>query len=99
MDANGDYKYLKPKRGSRYQQLFFGRIRAEVLYRETVGGEPLTPEQVAKEYNVPVGAVLEAIDYCTRHKDLLDAEWAREDAHIKSAGRDKWPYAPVAFCQ
>ncbi len=90
MDANGEYKYLKPKRGSRYRQLFFGRIRAEVLYRETVGREPLTPEEVAKEYNVPVDAVLEAIDYCVKNKDLLDSERAREDAEIKSAGREEW---------
>jgi hypothetical protein len=95
MDANGEYKYLKPKRGSRYRQLFFGRIRAEVLYRETVGGEPLTPEEVAKEYNVPVDAVLGAIDYCVKNKDLLDAERAREDAQIRMAGCDKWPYAPA----
>jgi hypothetical protein len=96
MDANGDYKYLKPKRGSRYRQLFFGRIRAEVLYRETVGTEPLTPEEVAREYNVPIAAVLEAIDYCVKNKGLLDAERAREDAAIRTAGRDKWPYAPAA---
>jgi hypothetical protein len=93
MDAN-DYKYLKPKRGSRYRQLFFGRIRAEVLYRETVGPEPLGPEEVAREYNVPLEAVLEAIDYCVKNKDLLDAERMREDEKIKAAGRDRWPYAP-----
>jgi hypothetical protein len=96
MDANGEYKYLKPKRGSRYRQLFFGRIRAEVLYRETVGTEPLAPEQVALEYQVPVEAVLEAIDYCLKNKDLLDAERSREAAGIKAAGRDQWPYAPHA---
>ena len=94
METNGEYKYLKPKRGSRYQQLFFGRIRAEVLYRETVGQEPLTPSEVAREYNVPLDAVFEAIDYCIKNKDLLDAERAREEAGIKAAGRDKWPYAP-----
>ena len=94
MDTNGEYKYLKPKRGSRYRQLFFGRIRAEVLYRETVGSEPLTPELVAREYGVPIEAVLEAIDYCTKNKDLLDAERAREEAQIKADGRDQWPYAP-----
>ena len=91
MDADGEYKYLKPKRGSRYRQLFFGRVRAEVLYRETVGRDPLTPEEVAREYNVPVEAVLEAIDYCVKNKDLLDAERAREDAQIRAAGRDQWP--------
>jgi hypothetical protein len=89
MDVNGEYEFLKPKRGSRYRQLFFGRIRAEVLYRETVGREPLTPEEVARQYNIPAGAVLEAIDYCIKYKDLLDAERAREDAGIRTAGRDK----------
>ncbi|HEY7311365.1 MAG TPA: hypothetical protein VH643_18535 [Gemmataceae bacterium] len=91
-----EYKYLKPKPGSNYRQLFVnGRIRAEILYRETVGLELLTPEEVAREYGPPVEAVLEAIDYC-RHSDvqqLLDAERAREEARIKAAGRDKWPYA------
>lgn len=96
MSANGEYQYLKPKRGSRYQQLFYGRIRAEVLYRETVGSEPLTPEEVAREYNVPVEAVREAIDYCVKNKELLDAERAREDEEIRASGYDKWPYAPQA---
>jgi hypothetical protein len=99
METNGEYQYLKPKRGSRYQQLFFGRIRAEVLYRETVGREPLTPEEVAREYNVPLDAVLEAIDYCVKNKDLLDAERAREEAGIKAADRDRWPYAPKSVAK
>ncbi len=95
MDPNGEYQFLKPKRGSRHRQLFFGRIRAEVLYRETVGREPLTPEEVAREYNVPVEAVREAIDYCVKNKDLLDAERAREDDSIRRFGRDQWPHAPT----
>jgi hypothetical protein len=94
MESTSEYQYLKPKRGSRYKQLFFGRIRAEVLYRETVGPEPLTPAEVAREYTVPLEAVLEAIDYGTKNKELLDAERAREEEAIKKAGRDKWPYAP-----
>lgn len=95
MTKDTEYKYLKPKSGSNYRQLFVnGRIRAEVLYRETVGTEPLSPEQVACEYGLPVQAVLEAIDYCVHNKDLLDAEREREEARIRAAGRDKWPYAP-----
>ena len=95
-----EYQYLKPKPGSNYRQLFVhGRIRAEILYRETVGPEPLTPEEVASEYGLPVEAVVEAIDYCLRSdiQQLLDAERARETARIKAAGRDKWPYAPRDF--
>jgi hypothetical protein len=90
-----EYKYLQPKPGSNYRQLFVnGRIRAEILYRETVGLEPLTPEEVAREYGLPVDAVAEAIDYCLRNRELLDGERAREAARIKAARRDKWPYAP-----
>jgi hypothetical protein len=89
-----DYKFLRPKAGSNYRQLFVGRIRAEVLYRETTGIDPLTPEEVAREYNVPVEAVQEAIDYCSKNAELLDAERARETQRIAAAGRDKWPYAP-----
>ena len=89
------YKYLRPKRGSNYQQLAVnGRIRAEILYRKTVGAEPLTAEEVAREYSIPVEAVREAIHYCERNKELLDAERAREQARIEAAGRDRWPYAP-----
>lgn len=97
MTARVDYKYLEPKPGSNYRQLFVnGRIRAEVLYRETVGLEPLTPQEVAAEYDLPIEAVLEAVDYCLHNKELLDSERVREAARIKAAGRDKWPYSPRA---
>jgi len=90
-----EYEYLKPKAGSNYRQLFVnGRIRAEILYRETVGPEPLTPAEVAREYGLPIEAVAEAIDYCLHNRELLDGERASEAARIKAAGRDKWPYAP-----
>jgi hypothetical protein len=97
MIRSNPYKHLGPKPGSNYQQLFCGRIRAEVLYRETVGKDPLTPGEVAAEYSVPVEAVLEAIDYCTTLQELLDAERTRELQRIVAAGRDKWPYAPKDF--
>jgi hypothetical protein len=74
--------------------LAVGRIRAEILYRETVGSEPLTPDEVAREYGLPVDAVLEAIHYCEHHRELLDAERAREQATINERGFDKWPHAP-----
>ena len=97
MGESGDYRHLRPKPGSNYKQLFVGRIRAEVLYRETVGPEPLSPEEVAKEYNVPVDAVLEAIDYCTKNEVLLAAERAQEWERIRATGHDRWPYAPENF--
>jgi hypothetical protein len=95
MSEDVRYRYLQPKRGSRYQQLAVnGRIRAEILYRETLGPEPSSPEQVANEYNLPVEAVLEAIHYCEHHRELLDAERAHEQSTIEARGFDRWPHAP-----
>jgi hypothetical protein len=63
MSEQPTYAYLAPREGSRYEQNFFkGRnLRAETLYRATIGLEPKTPDEVAEDYNVPVAAVLEAI--------------------------------------
>ena len=95
MVEHSPYRFLRPKLGSNYRQLFVeGRIRAEVLYRETVGAEPLSPEEVAVEYQVPVEAVHEAITYCLKNKELLDEERAREKEWIRATGHDRWPYAP-----
>jgi hypothetical protein len=88
------YRYLRVKSGSNYRQLAVnGRIRAEIIYRQTVGREPLTPEQVAQEYRLPVEAVLEAIRYCEENQEVLDADRAMEDASIKAHGLDRWPHA------
>ena len=73
-----------------------GRIRAEILYRETQGTEPLSPERVADEYGLPVEAVLEAIHYCEQNRELLNAERAREQASIEARGLDRWPHAARA---
>jgi len=96
MLGNSQYKYLQSKRGgSNYRQLFVnGRIHTEVLYRETVGEEPLTVDDVAREYDVPVEAVQEAIEYCLKCPEILDADRAMEETSIKAHGLDKWPHAP-----
>jgi hypothetical protein len=95
MNPDGQYKHLGPRRGSCYRQLFVdGRIRAEILYRATIGPEPLTPAEVASNYGIPVEAVLEAIHYCQRHGDVLDADRAMENASIQAHGLNRWPYAP-----
>jgi uncharacterized protein (DUF433 family) len=82
-----DYAYLAPREASSYQQYFVkGRgLRAETLYRATVGPEPMTPDDVARDYDVPVEAVREAIDYCVRNAALLERE--REEDWAQSQSR------------
>lgn len=99
METSLDYEYLGPRHGSNYRQYFFkGRnLRAETLYRETVGLEPRTPEEVAGDYDVPIEAVQEAIHYCTHNEALLRQEREEELKSIREHGLDKWPHAPKDY--
>lgn len=97
MKQHLDYHYLESRPDSHYRQLWVkGRhIRAEVLYRLTVGVEPRTAEEVAQDYDLPVEAVREAVDYAVHNQELLQAERAREEERSKHLGLDKPPFVPV----
>ena len=97
MSAQVEYRHLESRPRSNYRQLWVKglHIRAEVLYRLTVGPEPRTPEEVAQDYDLSVEVVLEAIEYSIRNKNLLDQERAREEASLRELGLDKPPYVPA----
>jgi hypothetical protein len=99
MNNPNSYQFLERRPDSNYKQLFVkGRkIRAEVLYRQTVGLEPRTPEEVADAYKLPLGAVLEAIQYCIDNEAFLREERDREAAWIRAHGLDKPPLVPPDF--
>ena len=82
------YIYLAPREGSGYRQYFVrGRnLRAETLYRATVGPEPMTPDEVAQDYDLPVETVREAIHYCLRHAALLQQERDEDWTESRSRG-------------
>ena len=61
------WQYLAANPNSCYKQLFVKgtRIRARVLYGMFMSAdEPMTPEEIAAEFNLPLQAVQEAIAYC-----------------------------------
>jgi uncharacterized protein (DUF433 family) len=97
MTTQVQYQYLEPRPHSHYRQLWVkGRhIRAEVLYRYTVGTEPRPPEEVAQDYDLPLEAVQEAIDYSIRNEELLEAERAREACRMQQLGLDQLPFVPT----
>ena len=85
MTNANEYKHLGPRiGGSRYRQLFVigTRIRAEIIYRDVVGPEQMTPDDVARNWSLPLEAVLECIDYCEKNADLLRQEWEEEEASL-----------------
>jgi uncharacterized protein (DUF433 family) len=84
MNENNGYQYLERRPGSAYRQLFVKgvKIRALVLYSQTVGEDARTPEQVAQDYHLPLEAVQEAIDYCIRNPDVLQVDYDRETVKL-----------------
>jgi hypothetical protein len=96
MSENGQYKFLEPRNGTRFRQFFVkGRkFAAERVYRETVGEDPRTPQQVAEDLELPLEAVLESIDYCVRNAELLRQEREEELVRIQEHEKKYPPLLP-----
>ncbi len=83
------YKYLAPKPGSTYKHLFIKDrwISARTLYGMHVREEePMTLEEIAADYNLPLDAVREAIAYCESNPPELAQDYAREEAWMEAIG-------------
>lgn len=83
------YKYLARKPKSVYKQLFVKDrwIAARTIYGKYAREEsPMTPEQVAEDYNLPIEAVHEAIAYCESNPPELAQDYAREKAVMAATG-------------
>ena len=75
------WKYLVPNAKSTYKQLLIKgtRVRADVVYQLSLGREPMTAEEIAADYNLPLEAVREAIAYGASNPPEI-AEDHRRDA-------------------
>jgi hypothetical protein len=78
------WKYLAPNPKSAYKQLFVcgSRIPARALYGWYAGSEPMAPEEIAREFKLPVEAVFESIAYCESNPPELLEDYARDQALI-----------------
>jgi uncharacterized protein (DUF433 family) len=85
------YQYLEARPGSNYRSLWLKgrRIRATVVDEVVHGPDPRTPEEFAEEYQVPIEAVLEALDYAARNQPLIQQERDREAARMRAMGLDR----------
>jgi uncharacterized protein (DUF433 family) len=84
------YQHLEPRPGSNYRQLFLKgrRIRAAVVDEAVRGPDPRTPEEFARDYQVPLEAVLEALDYVAKNRALIEDERDGEAANLRARGVD-----------
>jgi uncharacterized protein (DUF433 family) len=80
------WKYLGPDpKSSRKQFVVRGtRVTARTLYGLCANSEPMTPEEAAEQYNLPVEAVLESIAYCKSNPPELLEDYARAKAFFEA---------------
>src|ERR1700677_3686984 len=82
------YQHLEPRPGSNYRTLFLKgrRIRAAVVDDVIHGPDPRTPEEFAEDFQVPLEAVLEALDYVAKNRPLIEQERDSEAAELRARG-------------
>jgi uncharacterized protein (DUF433 family) len=83
------YKFLERNPKSNYKQLFVKgtKIFARTLYgRYMSEEEPMTPEEIAEDYSLPIDAVREAIAYCDTDPVAIREDFAREEALMEATG-------------
>jgi hypothetical protein len=82
------YQHLEPRPGANYRQLFLKgpRNRAAVVDQAVHGPDPFTPEEFAREYQVPLEWVLEALDYVAQNRALIEQESDHEAATLRARG-------------
>jgi uncharacterized protein (DUF433 family) len=89
------WHYLAPNQKSAYKQLFVKgrRIRARTLFGLYLSAEePMTPDEIAREYDLPVEAVLEAIAYCQSDPPEIKEDFDREERIMEATGMNDPDY-------
>jgi len=85
---------LAPNPKSAYKQLFIKgtRVRAEVVYRLSIGREPMTAEEIAADYGLPLQAVKEAIAYGVSNPSEIEADRQGEERVMEATGMSEPEY-------
>lgn len=90
--AKTQWQYLEKRPHSWRQQLYIkGRkLTAFTVWSDMIVNE-MTPEEVADSKELPLAAVLEAIEYCQTHEKLLQEEADAERRYLEVRGVDIEP--------
>jgi uncharacterized protein (DUF433 family) len=89
------WNHLAPNPKSAYKQLFIKgrRIRARTLYGMYMSAdEPMTPAEIAADYDLPLEAVEEAIAYCQTDPPEIREDFQREERIMEATGMNDPDY-------
>ena len=81
------WQYLEQRFHPWRQQLFFKgkRLRPFTIWM-TMQVEKMTPEETAEDWDLPLAAVQEAINYCEANRELLEQEAESERHYLEEQG-------------
>lgn len=82
-----DYQYLTSRPHPWKKQLFLkGRNMSVQNLVYAMRKEKMTPAEVARDFDLPVDAVLEALHYYEHHQQLIELEALEEKRRLKEKG-------------
>jgi hypothetical protein len=84
------YQHLERHPGSSYKQLFVkgsGFPAIAVYCAHISQEEPMTAEELAVDFSIPLAAVMEAIDYGRSNPPEVAEDIARDDALMEARGQ------------
>jgi uncharacterized protein (DUF433 family) len=93
--AATQWKYLERNPRSSYLQLSVKgtKIHARTLYGQYMRAEdPMTVEEIAADWNLPIEAVREAIAYCQSKPPEIDEDFRVEEAMMEASGMNHPQY-------
>lgn len=89
------WKYLErdPKSSLKQLSIRGRRICARTLYGMFMSAEePMTPEEIAADYNLPLEAVQEAIAYCQSDPPEIKEDFDRTERLMEASGMNDPDY-------
>ncbi len=93
--TTSSWKHLAANPKSAYKQLFIKgrRIRDRDVYGLFMSAEePMTPQEIAAGYDLPLEVVQEAIAYCQTDPPEIKEDFAREERKMAATGMNDPDY-------
>lgn len=86
-ETQTQWQYLEKRPLSWRQQLYFKgrRLTAFGVWMDMIVNSE-TPEEAAENWDLPLEAVQEAIEYCETHQELLKREAEQERRYLEERG-------------
>lgn len=85
--AKTQWQYLEKRPHPWREQLYIKgtRIKASVIYSDMIVNE-ITPEEAVDNWELPLAAIQEVIEYCQTHQELLKSEAQEERRRLEAKG-------------